>query len=74
MEVIYEQQKASLPLVVIGGIQRPVLFGRNWLAAIKLNWSMLHSIQGDKVLNVLEKYPQLFQQGIRTIKGYKADV
>ena len=50
MEVIYEQQEATLPLVVIGGIQRLVLFGQNWLAAIKLNWSMLHSIQGDKVL------------------------
>ena len=32
---------------------------------------MLHSIQGDEGILL---YPQLFQQGIEMIKGYKADM
>ena len=74
VEVTYEQQKASLPLVVIAGMQRPALFGRNWLAVIKVNWSALHKIQGDKLQHILAKHRALFQQGIGTIQGYKADV
>lgn len=74
VEVTYEQQKASLPLVVIAGMQKPALFGRNWLAVIKINWAGLHKLQGDKLQNILAKHATLFQQEIGTIQGYKADV
>ena len=37
VQVIYEQQMTDLLLVIIAGMQRPALFGRNWLEAIKLN-------------------------------------
>lgn len=74
VEVTYKQQQANLPLVVIAGTQRPALLGRNWLAVIKVNWSALHKIQGDKLQTILAKHSVLFQQGIGTIQGYKADV
>lgn len=64
VEVTYEQQQANLPLVVIAGTQRPALLGRNWLAVIKVNWSALHKIQGDKLQNILAKHSVLFQQGM----------
>jgi len=60
--------------VVIAGRQRPALFGRNWWAVIRLNWSTLHKIQDDKLQNILAKHVVLFQQGIGTIKQYKADL
>lgn len=44
------------------------------MALIKVNWSALHKIQGDKLQTILAKYSVLFQQGIGTIQGYKADV
>ena len=72
VEITYEQQNVSLPLVIIAGMQRPALFGRNWLAVIKVSWSTLLKIQEDKLQ--LAKHTALFQQGIGTIQGYKADV
>ena len=55
-------------------MQRPALFGRNWLAVIKVNWSALYKIQGDKLQSILAKHSALFQKGIGTIQGYTADV
>ena len=74
VQVVYEQQKADLPLVVIAGTKRPALFGRNWLAAIKLNWTELQKIQSNKLQDLLEKHAPLFEKKIGTIQGYKADV
>ena len=56
VQVIYEQQVTDLPLVIIAGTQRPALFGRNWLEAIKLNWMELHNIQSHKMQQLLEKH------------------
>ena len=50
------------------------VFGRNWLAAIKLNWTELHKIQSNKLQDLLEKHTPLFDRKIGTIQGYKADV
>ena len=74
VQVIYEQQVTDLPLVIIAGTQRPALFGRNWLEAIKLNWMELHNIQLHKMQQLLEKHALLFEKTIGTIQGYRADV
>ena len=74
VHVVYEQQRIDLPLIVIVGQKQPALFGRNWLAAIKLNWIELHKIQSNKLQEPLQKHTALFEQNIGTIKGYKADV
>ena len=74
VQVLYEQQLAELPLVVVAGTKGPALLGRNWLAVIKLNWSELHRIQSDKLREILEKHAALFEKKIGTIQGYKADI
>ena len=38
VEVKFNQQTASLPMVILEG-NGPTLFGRNWLSHIRLNWS-----------------------------------
>ena len=74
VQVIYEQQVTDLPLVIIAGMQRPALFRRNWLEAIKLNWIELHKIQSSKMQHLVEKHAPLFEKKIGTIQRYKADV
>ena len=74
VQVIYEQQVTDLPLVIIAGMKRPALFGRNWLEAIKLNWMELYKIQSNKMQHLVEKHAPLFEKKIGTIQGYKADV
>jgi len=74
VQLMYEKQKADLPLVIVAGKHHPTLFGQNWLAIIKLNWAKLHRIQSDKLQEILENHLALFEQGIGTINKYKADV
>ena len=74
VQVRYEQQVTDLPLIVIAGIHRPALFGRNWFEAIKLNWIELHKIQSNKRQQLLAKHALLFEKKIGRIQGYKADV
>ena len=66
--VEYESQKVTLPLVVVKG-GGPILFGRNWLRAIKLNWSNIHYTQSTGLQDVLRKYLDVFQKGLGTFKG-----
>ena len=74
VQVVYEQQVTDLPLVIIAGMKRPALFGRNWLEAIKPNWMELYKIQSNKMQHLVEKHAPLFEKKIGTIQGYKADV
>ena len=74
VQVRYEQQVTDLPLIVIAGIRRPALFGRNWFEAIKLNWIELHKIQSNKRQQLLAKHALLFEKKIGKIQEYKADV
>ena len=43
LQVTYNNETHSLPLVIIGG-EGPPLLGRNWLANMKLDWHALFSI------------------------------
>lgn len=41
VKVEYEEQTTNLPLIVVRKAG-PILLGRNWLHAIKLNWGKIH--------------------------------
>ena len=79
VKVEYEGQNAMLKLYVVekGG---PVLFGRDWLQKIQLNWKnikCLHSVSAgiqsnENLDNVLKRYPSVFQDGIGSVNNIKA--
>ena len=43
VQVVYEGQTTTLPLVVVKG-DGPTLLVRNWLGKLKLNWGKIHYI------------------------------
>ena len=61
MEVYYEQQTMTLPLLVVAGIGASLL-GRNWLEKITLNWKAIHAINIDMLQEVLNQYSDVFNQ------------
>ena len=67
VQVTYEKKSEIFPLVVIEGIHKSTLFGRNWLAAIKIKWNELH-----RQSTTDTRY--LFVQMVGTIQGYTADI
>ncbi len=71
--VVYNNKNLTLPLVVVKG-NGPLLFGRNWLHAIKLNWSNIHYTQTPGSQDLLAKYPDVFQKGLSMYKGQKASL
>ncbi len=72
-EVKYGEQQAKVPLLVVEG-GGPSLFGRDWLAWIKLNWKEIHRIQGDTLERILDRHRPVFQEGLGTLIGYKAKI
>ena len=71
--VEYESQKVTLPLVVVEG-SGPMLMGRNWLNAIKLNWAKIHYTQAPRLQEVLAKYSEAFEKGLGTFKGEEVSI
>ena len=65
----------ELPLIVVDG-DGPSLFGRNWLQVIRLDWSQLKLNRVETATPTLEKllevHGELFESGVRTLKGYTA--
>ena len=64
------QPKQQLPLIVVEG-QGPTLFGRNWLAKIRLDWHDIKKVYSEVEL-LLRKYDALFQDGLGTLKDIQA--
>ena len=75
MEVKHNQQTATLPWIVTKGTG-PSLLVRNWLSVLKLNWQHILAVRtGARTLqHVLEKYPDVFKDGLGTVKGVKAKI
>lgn len=76
--VKYEDQEITLPVLVIQG-KGPNLIGRNWLRKIKLNWRALFQVREEnvttaKVQELLQKYEEVFQDGLGTFTGPKAKI
>ena len=66
-------QEVTLPLLVIEGTG-PSLFGRNWFHAIQLDWGDIkREIKrvSTEVERLMEKFTNLFKEGLDTIKNYQ---
>ena len=72
VEVQFNQQTASLPIVILEG-NGPTLFGRNWLSYIRLNWSDICHI-GFGVEEVVSKYQNIFSAQTGSLKGIQASL
>ena len=80
VNVAYENQSVSLPLIVtVGG--GPVLFGRNWLKKIRLNWEQLFSAmdvnkvsQNVELDKILTQFTHVFKEGIGTMANIKVHI
>jgi len=73
VQVYYEGQKATLPLVMVKG-DVPTLLGRNWLGQIKLNWYKIHYTPSSGLQNLLEKHDVLFQDKLGSFQGQQAKI
>ena len=72
--VTYQTQKMQLSLVVAQG-KKPVLFRRNWLAKLNLDWSTILQVSHvPAVEDMLAKYEALFEKGYGHVKLYKASI
>ena len=71
VQVSYEGQTAQLPLVVVKGAGH-TLMGRNWLSRIRLNWSKIHHTSSPGLSELLNKYDEIFKEGLGTFRDYEA--
>ena len=71
VHVEYDGQKADLPLIVIKG-KGPTLLGRTWLKQILLNWPSICYAAQPELSNLLDKYKEVFEDGLGTFRGYEA--
>ena len=73
----YGKETAVLPLLIVEK-EGPSLLGRNWLNTLRLDWSQLisvHHLQGSSALSaVLQRHPHVFEEGLGTLKGFKAKI
>ena len=69
VEVEYESQVATLPLLVVKG-NGPCLLGRNWMAVIRLNWNRICKVNTSPSLEkVLRKHPDVFREELGLLRG-----
>ena len=81
-KVNYNYKSVNLPLIVVEG-SGPSLFGRDWLAMIKVDWKRIFnvSVSSDfdlpsdttqRLYATIQSYSEVFKQGLGTIRGIKA--
>ncbi|XP_043203374.1 uncharacterized protein LOC122371264 [Amphibalanus amphitrite] len=77
MDVVYRGESFSLPLVEVDGTG-PLLFGRNWLESIRLDWRTICMVTtqtlGSGVESVLHKYSDVFADELGCAKGIVVDI
>ena len=70
------QQKKLNALIAEGG--GPNLLGRDWLEEIRLHWETIFQIASANPRSAfheaLSKYPDVFAEGMGTLKGVKAKI
>ena len=72
--VHYNEQKVSLPLIVLQG-SGPNLFGRNWLEQIKLNWPQLCTVKSSSALQeVLDQHEAVFCDELGKLEGTQVSI
>ena len=50
------------------------LFGRNWLKEMILDWNEIHHVYSDSLQVILDMYSAVFQEGLRSLKGFQAKI
>ena len=73
VNVEHNHQKQQLPLYVLPG-KGPALLGREWLKAIRLQWSLLHLNATQELEDLLARHPNVFGLGLGRMKGIKARI
>ena len=78
VNVVYKSQTHTLPLVNVKG-SGPTLMGHNWLQVLSLDWQEifhLHNASNSthSLHSVLEKHPDVFREGLGTLKGFEAKI
>ena len=72
VQVSYEDQDVTLPLVVTEG-NGPSLIGRNWLSSLRLNWKSIFTVRAQKTLDeILSNYDEVFHDDLGTLEGVTA--
>ena len=74
MDVTYRGSSYRLPLVVLDGTG-PLLFGRNWLQQIRLDWQNICSVSVDPDIEaVVDKYPEVFQEDLGCARNAEVSI
>ena len=77
--VKYEKQEVELQTLVVEG-SGPNLLGRDWLRVVTLNWKELFKMQvvknnqGSSLEKLVDRYSEVFSEGLGTFKGPKAKI
>ena len=61
-------------LVVVDAPGKPAVLGRNWLTKIRLDWNTLFGIQYEGHLDAVQKFPNLFKEGMGKLRQFKAKI
>ena len=68
VNVEYESQCATLPLLVVQG-SGPSLLGRNWLLAIRINWNNIYQIHNHSPIEqLLRQHANIFRDELGLLK------
>ena len=74
VKVCYQGQTVNLSLVIVKGTG-PTLMGRDWLSHIVLDWKSINVVfHCESLRGLLEHYSDIFEEGLGTLKGYKASI
>ena len=69
VRVAYEGQEHYLSLFIVQG-NGPALFGREWLAKIRLSWPSIafHTVVGKRLDEVLQQFQEVFREELGTAR------
>jgi hypothetical protein len=74
VHVCHNSQEMNLPLIVVEGTGLNLL-GRDWLEHLQLNWKTSHhNMALTDAESVCQVFPAVFQDGLGTLKGFKASI
>ena len=73
VSVTYGKYHSVHTLYVVEG-NGPTLLGRDWLHSILLDWASIKAVSGvdSRVDMLVQKYPEVFQEGLGTLKHHRA--
>ena len=74
VDVLYEQQRYSLPLLIVAG-KAPSLLGRTWLQHLKIDWTSIVASVTDNnftLQSVLEENATVFENSLGQMTNRKA--